>query len=214
MRMRRKKHGAERIAACAELLIETPSASVDPKTYFPAAAPLHLEIGCGKGAFAVGMAKKHPDVNFIAMERVSDVACLALEKAKGASEEGRDNLRFVIGDAKNLAEFFPAHSFTCIYLNFSDPWPKKGYAKRRLTYRSFLELYRTLLVPGGLLKLKTDNEGLYRFSLEEFAAAGLTVEWQTEDLHHTPEASDNVMTEYEKNFSEKGQVIYSAHVRF
>ena len=214
MRMRRKKHGAERIAACAELLIEAPSASIDPKTYFPTTSPLHLEIGCGKGAFAVGMAKKHPDVNFIAMERVSDVACLALEKAKGASEEGRDNLRFVIGDARNLAEDFPAHSFDCIYLNFSDPWPKKGYAKRRLTYRSFLELYRTLLVPGGLLKLKTDNEGLYRFSLEEFAAAGLTIEWQTEDLHHTPEAADNVMTEYEKNFSEKGQVIYSAHVRF
>lgn len=214
MRMRRKKHGAERIAACAELLIEAPSAAVDPKTYFPAPAPLHLEIGCGKGAFAVGMAKKYPAVHFIAMERVSDVACLALEKAMGAKEEGRDNLRFVIGDARNLAEFFPAHSFDCIYLNFSDPWPKKGYAKRRLTYRRFLELYRSLLVPGGLLKLKTDNEGLYRFSLEEFAAAGLTVEWQTEDLHHTPEAADNVMTEYEKNFSDKGQVIYAAHVRF
>ena len=214
MRMRRKKHGAERIAACAELLIGEPSALTDPKTYFPSPAPLHLEIGCGKGAFAVGMAKKYPNINFIAMERVSDVACLALEKAMAAKEEGRDNLRFVIGDAKNLAENFPAHSFDCIYLNFSDPWPKKGYAKRRLTYRGFLELYRALLVPGGLLKLKTDNEGLYRFSLEEFEAYGLRVEWKTEDLHNTPEAEDNVMTEYEKNFSDKGQPIYSAHVRF
>ena len=151
MRMRRKKHGEERIAACAELLIKDPAASVDPKTYFPTSAPLHLEIGCGKGAFAVGMAKKYPDVNFIAMERVSDVACLALEKAMAAKEDGRENLRFVIGDARNLAEFFPAHAFECIYLNFSDPWPKKGYAKRRLTYRGFLELYRALLVPGGLL---------------------------------------------------------------
>lgn len=214
MRMRRKKHGAERIEACKELLIEAPSASTDPNTYFPSSAPLHLEIGCGKGAFAVGMAKKHPSVNFVAMERVSDVACLALEKAKAEAEDGRDNLRFVIGDAKNLVEYFPAHSFDCIYLNFSDPWPKKGYAKRRLTHRNFLELYRALLVPGGMLKCKTDNEGLYRFSLEEFEAAGLTILWKTENLHAEPKAADNVMTEYEKNFSEKGQPIYSAWVRF
>ena len=93
MRMRRKKHGAERIAACAELLIGEPNASIDPKTYFPSPAPLHLEIGCGKGAFAVGMAKKYPNINFIAMERVSDVACLALEKAMVAKEKGRDNAK-------------------------------------------------------------------------------------------------------------------------
>lgn len=214
MRMRRKKHGQERIAACSELLIEAPVASTDPNTYFPVTAPLHLEIGCGKGDFAVGMAKKHPDVNFIAMERVSDVACLALEKAMKNREVGRDNLRFVIGDARNLAEYFPPHAFECLYLNFSDPWPKKGYAKRRLTYRAFLELYRALLVPGGILKLKTDNEGLFRFSLEEFEVAGLELLWKTEDLHAEPEAKDNVMTEYERNFSERGQVIYSAWVRF
>lgn len=214
MRMRRKKHGAERIEACKELLIKAPSTEKNPSDYFPSPCPLHLEIGCGKGAFAVGMAKKYPAINFIAMERVSDVACLALEKAKAEAEDGRDNLRFVIGDAKNLVEFFPAHSFDCIYLNFSDPWPKKGYAKRRLTHRGFLELYRTLLVPGGILKFKTDNEGLYRFSLEEFEAAGLTILWKTENLHAEPEAKDNVMTEYEKNFSEKGQPIYSAWLRF
>ena len=214
MRMRRKKHGAERIAACAELLIETPSVDTAPAAYFPTPAPVHLEIGCGKGAFAVGMAKKYPNVNFIAMERVSDVACLALEKAMREKEDGRDNLRFVIGDARDLAALFPVHSFDCIYLNFSDPWPKKGYAKRRLTYRTFLELYRALLVPHGVLKFKTDNEGLYRFSLEEFNAAGLSVEWKTEDLHAEATAVNNVMTEYEKAFSEKGQPIYSAHVRF
>jgi tRNA (guanine-N7-)-methyltransferase len=148
------------------------------------------------------------------MERVPDVACLALEKAMRAADTRKDNLRFLIGDAKNVSEWFPPHSVDCIYLNFSDPWPKKGYAKRRLTHKGFLELYRSILVPGGLLRLKTDNEGLFDFSLEQFAECGLTVEWQTRNLHNSEKNPENVMTEYERNFSERGQVIYSAWVRF
>lgn len=215
MRMRKKKHGAERIAACAEILIKDGlSCEVDPQSFFTKPRELHLEIGCGKGDFAVGMAAKYPFVNFIAMERVSDVACLALEKAMNAKEEREDNLRFVIGDARNLPDWFPAHSVDCIYLNFSDPWPKKGYAKRRLTHQGFLELYRKILKPGGILKLKTDNEGLFDFSLEQFSLCSLQVEWQTRDLHHSEKNADNIMTEYERNFSQKGQVIYSAWVRF
>lgn len=230
MRMRRKKHGAERIAACSEILIvpptvqeklqqETaktpaPSGAVDPQIYFSTQRPLHLEIGCGKGDFAVGMAAQHPDWNFIAMERMPDVACLALEKAMSQKDSRPDNLRFLIGDAKNVTEWFLPHSVDCLYLNFSDPWPKKGYAKRRLTHQGFLELYRQILRPGGLLRLKTDNEGLFDFSLEQFALCGLTVEWQTRDLHTSEKAEGNIMTEYERNFSQKGQVIYSAWVRF
>ncbi|MBQ1230347.1 MAG: tRNA (guanosine(46)-N7)-methyltransferase TrmB [Clostridia bacterium] len=215
MRMRRKKHGAERIAACSAILIEQNSAeTVDPASFFSASRPLHLEIGCGKGDFAVGMATKHPDCNFIAMERVPDVACIALEKAMAAKDSRPDNLRFLIGDAQTLNDRFLPHTVERIYLNFSDPWPKKGYAKRRLTHRGFLEAYRTLLCEGGTLYLKTDNEGLFDFSLEEFAACGLTVEWISRDLHTSEMAADNVMTEYERSFSEKGQVIYSAHVRF
>ena len=215
MRMRRKKHGAERIAACSEILIAEPTLpAVDPAVYFTASRPIHLEIGCGKGDFAVGMASKYPENNFIAMERVPDVACLALEKAMRKKDERPDNLRFLIGDARNLTEWFLPHTVDCIYLNFSDPWPKKGYAKRRLTHAGFLELYRTVLRPGGLLRLKTDNEGLFDFSLEQFAACGLTVEWQSRDLHHSEKNADNIMTEYERNFSQKGQVTYSAWVRF
>ncbi len=219
MRMRRKKHGAERIAACSEILITPPhtlegESAVDPRIYFTKERPLHLEIGCGKGDFAVGMAEKHPDTNWIAMERVPDVACLALEKAMARSEFRPDNLRFLIGDARNVTDWFLPHSVDTLYLNFSDPWPKKGYAKRRLTHVGFLELYRQILVPNGLLRLKTDNEGLFAFSLEQFQEAGLTVEWKTEDLHASEKASENVMTEYERNFSQKGQVIYSAWVRF
>ena len=214
MRMRRKKHGAERIAACAEILVSPPTEHIDPNACFDTAKPIHMEIGCGKGDFAVGMSAKYPECNWMAMERVSDVACLALEKAMNAKDTRPDNLRFLIGDAKNLTEWFDEHSVDCLYLNFSDPWPKKGYAKRRLTHQGFLELYRKILRPGGMLKLKTDNEGLFDFSLEQFELCGLTVEWQTRDLHRSEKATDNIMTEYERNFSEKGQVIYSAWVRF
>ncbi|MBR3894669.1 MAG: tRNA (guanosine(46)-N7)-methyltransferase TrmB [Clostridia bacterium] len=215
MRMRRKKHGAERIAACSEILIENPSVpAVSPQVYFQTEKPICLEIGCGKGDFAVGMSSKHPESNWIAMERVPDVACLALEKAMNHKDERPDNLRFLIGDARNLSEWFLPHSVDAIYLNFSDPWPKKGYAKRRLTHEGFLELYRSVLREGGMLYLKTDNEGLFDFSLEQFAVCGLEIVWQSRDLHASEKAADNVMTEYERNFSSKGQVIFSAWVKF
>ena len=215
MRMRKKKHGAERIEACSHLLI-TPSEEfkADPQSAFTDKKPIHLEIGCGKGNFAVGMAAQHHDVNFIAMEKIADVACLALEKASACADTRPDNLRFIIGNAENLPEWLPAHSLDTIYLNFSDPWPKSGYKKRRLTHRGFLEKYRELLVPGGMLKFKTDNHDLFFFSLEEFEACGLEIVWKTEDLHASELAATNVMTEYEANFSSKGMPIYSAHVRF
>ncbi len=216
MRMRKKKHGAERILACSELMIQDFEAlKADPKYAFAdKEKSLALEIGCGKGNFACGMSEKYHGVNFIAMEKVSDVCCIALEKAKKSGESRPDNLRFIIGDANNLCEWFPEHSVDIIYLNFSDPWPKKGHAKRRLTHRGFLEAYRKVLKEGGKLVLKTDNVGLFDFSLEEFEACGLTIEWQTRDLHNSERADDNVMTEYEKNFSEKGFAICSAEVIF
>ena len=101
-----------------------------------------------------------------------------------------------------------------IYLNFSDPWPKAGYAKRRLTHRRFLELYRSLLRAGGEVWLKTDNEGLFDFSLEEFSAVGLTILYVSRDFHAAPESADNIMTEYERNFSSQGKPIFCARVRF
>ena len=215
MRMRRKKHGAERIAACSELLITEYEKLKDaPQFAFPKEAKLCLEIGCGKGDFACGTAANNPDINLIAMERVADVACLALEKAKSREEERADNLRFIIGDAKNIPEWFPMHSVDGIYLNFSDPWPKEGYKKRRLTHRGFLEMYRNVLKENGKLRFKTDNKGLFDFSLEEFKACGLTVEWFTYDLHNSEYAEGNVMTEYERNFTAKGVPICSASVIF
>ena len=215
MRMRRKKHGTERIATCAEILIEEPKLpAVSPQTYFDTERPIHLEIGCGKGDFAVGMSEKYADCNFIAMERVADVACIALEKAKACADTRPDNLRFLIGNAENLTEWLPPHSVDCLYLNFSDPWHKARHAKRRLTHRDFLARYREVLKVGGVLRFKTDNVNLFDFSLEEFAAVGLRVENVTRDLHHSPLAEGNVMTEYEKNFSEKGFPIHAATVYF
>ena len=218
--MRKKKHGAERIAACADWLIEdvTPLATLaqDPTAIFPVAHPVHMEIGCGKGSFAVGMAARNPDVNFIAMERVSDVACCALEKAKAtAAEREGDNLRFLIGDACNLAEWVEPHSVSRIYLNFSDPWPKAGHAKRRLTHRNFLMQYKRILKPDGAIFFKTDNRGLFDFSLDEFRESGFRLENLTYDLHNSEWAEGNIMTEYEKNFSAKGFTInrVEAYVR-
>ena len=216
MRMRKKKHGAERIEACGELRIAEPSIMLEGfENIFGNTAPVHMEIGCGKGNFACGMAKANPDVNFVAVERVADVCCIALEKAKNSADERpNDNLRFMIGDARTLAECVKPHSLECIYLNFSDPWPKKGHAKRRLTHSTFLSIYKELLTEDGILKLKTDNVGLFDFSLEEFEAFGAKIIWQTRDLHSSEKNADNIMTEYEKNFSEKGFNICSAWVKF
>ena len=219
MRMRKKKHGAERIAACSELLIEDTSLLAtlgeEGNPIFTESRPIHMEIGCGKGNFAVGMAAIHPEWSFIAMERVADVACCALEKAKACAEDRPgDNLRVLIGNAEHLGEWVKPHSVSRIYLNFSDPWPKKGYAKRRLTHRGFLALYKEVLVEGGELYLKTDNEGLFDFSLEEFEAMGLTILFSSRDFHKTPEAEGNIMTEYETNFSSQGMPIYCARVKF
>ncbi len=216
MRMRKKKHGEERIRACAELLIEDPSVlKDDPQAPFAdKSRKLCLEIGCGKGNFAVGTAAKDHDCNIIAMERARDVCCLALEKAMAQKDTRPDNLRFIIGDADKLEEWFPCGCLDVLYLNFSDPWPKAGHAKRRLTHRNYLAKYKKLLKEGGLLIFKTDNVGLFDFSLEEFSEFGLTVEWMTRDLHNSERACGNVMTEYEKNFSEKGFTINSAIVRF
>ena len=215
MRARKKKHGAERIAACAHLLISDPTVlKNDPQAPFTEVRPLHLEIGCGKGSFACGTAAANPDINLIAMERVSDVACLALEKSEAAKDTRPDNLRFLIGNAENLTEWFPPHSIDCLYLNFSDPWPKAGHAKRRLTHRLFLERYQTVLKKGGILRFKTDNVGLFDFSLEEFEAMGLEMTNLTRDLHNSPLNEGNVMTEYERAWSEKGFPIHAVTVKF
>ncbi len=210
MRMRNKKHRDERLAACGHLLITKPETPVrsSEDLFSGEARPLWLEIGCGKGDFAVGTASANPGVCLVAFERVSNVMVVAVEKAEAAKESRPDNLRFAVADAAGLSEWFAEGSLDCICLNFSDPWPKKGYAKRRLTHRGFLEVYFKLLKPGGQLRFKTDNVGLFDFTLEELAAMGREPEIVTRDLHASPYNEGNVMTEYERNFSEKGFPIH------
>ena len=214
MRARKKKHGAERLAAAAEVLCYDKEAiKANPQSPFDEVRPLCLEIGCGKGKFSCEMAEEHENVNFFAMEKVEDVMVCAVEKAMAREGGARKNLRFIVGDAKELSEWFAPHTFDCIFLNFSDPWPKKGYYKRRLTYREFLEIYKTLLKEDGILRLKTDNVNLFDFSLEEFEAAGMEVVKMSRDLHNSEYNDGNIMTEYETNFSSQGMPINFAEVK-
>ncbi len=204
MRMRKKKHGAERLQACGEYVLD--GGLCDPKSVFENGRPVHLEIGCGKGDFICGMAAAEPDINFIAIERIPDVLTIAAEKVKAA---GYGNVRLAAFNAAYLAERIAPHSISRIYLNFSDPWPKKGHAKRRLTYRSFLDIYKQILTSDGSLFLKTDDLQLFEFSMEELRCSGFDVRDVTYDLHNSPYAENNVMTEYERNFVSQGKPINS-----
>jgi len=196
MRMRKKKHCAERLAACSDYIVKH-SSELEKKPYA-------LEIGCGKGAFIAEAAQREPDVQFLAMEKIPDVLLLAAEKVKAM---GLANVKFIIGNATNLFDFIGEHEVSRIYLNFSDPWPKKGHYKRRLTYRGFLEQYKRALIPGGEIRVKTDNSNLFEFSLEEFQACGFELRELTRDLHASEYAADNIITEYESVFSSKGETI-------
>ena len=205
MRMRKKKHSAQRLAACSEYLyIHEGEPLTDPsrEIFSRPGTPLYLEIGAGKGGFAVGMVKQHTDVSYLAMERVGDCVVLAAERAK--TEGVADRLRFITETADNLTRILAPGTVDAIFLNFSDPWSKKGYAKRRLTHRRYLAVYMSLLKDGGILRFKTDNVGLFDFSLEEIEAVGLKPVKLTRDLHASEWSACNVVTEYEANFSSQG----------
>ena len=209
MRMRKKKHGAERLSACSELIAQLPdSPMTSPEAIFGKdGAPVFLEIGAGKGGFASKMAKRHSEACYFAMERVSDCVVLAAEGAKNMEGGAPANLKFIVDTADNLTKIFAPGSIDAIFLNFSDPWSKKGYAKRRLTHRRYLAVYMNLLKSGGVLRFKTDNDGLFDFSLEEIAAVGLSTVKMTRDLHSSEYAEGNIMTEYETAFSAEGVKI-------
>lgn len=212
MRVHKKKHGAERLEACGNIVIKDLRAEGNTaKELFGNDNPIRIEIGCGKGDFIVGIAAKEPDVNFLAVEKVSDVLVIAAEKVKNS---GLSNVRVCCVDAKELEEIFPEGSIDRIYLNFSDPWPKSRHEKRRLTYRTFLAIYKKILKKDGAIHFKTDNRGLFDFSLEEFKEFGMRTEKLTFDLHNSEYMEGNVMTEYEKRFSSMGVPINRVEVYF
>lgn len=216
MRMRKKKYLNERLEECYGYLIPTDCENRDfskadenkqlisPEEIFGNSNPLRMEIGCGKGQFVVEMAKRNPDINFIAVEKVKNVIVAACEKAK---EENLPNVRFMACSAEYLPSYIPENSVELIYLNFSCPFPKAKYARHRLTHRYFLEIYRGLLKEKGEIHQKTDNMHFFEFSLEEFSAADYKIRNVSLDLHNS-NFEGNIVTEYEKRFSDLGQPIY------
>ena len=167
--------------------------------------PIHIEIGMGKGSFIMEMARRNPNINYIGIEKYSSVLIRAVEKR--VQEPEMNNLFFIRMEAEYIEDVFDKGEVGYIYLNFSDPWPKDRHEKRRLTSRQFLARYVNILAEGGGVTFKTDNVSLFDFSLEEVEAAGWKLENSTRDLHNSIYNEGNVMTEYEKKFSEMGNPI-------
>lgn len=212
--MRKKKNSQSRLSACEKYLLVPQGLMTSPASALGRpGASVFLEIGAGKGGFACAMAERHSDACYFAMERVTDCVVLAAERAASGEYGQLDNLRFLIDSADNLMHLFAPGSVDALFLNFSDPWSKKGYAKRRLTHRRYLAVYMNLLSDGGVLRFKTDNAGLFDFSLEEIEAMGLAPTVVTRDLHASEWNEGNIMTEYEKNFSDAGMKINMLEVR-
>lgn len=160
--------------------------------------------GNGKGRFIIDMAKLHPEINYIGIEKYSSVLVRAIEKQ---TIEQLPNLVFIRMDAEAIENVFEKDEVAYIYLNFSDPWPKDRHARRRLTSVQFLNRYVNFLAADGGLTFKTDNRPLFDFSLEQVELAGWEMVNYTFDLHHSEYAEGNVMTEYEEKFSAMGNPI-------
>lgn len=167
--------------------------------------PIHIEIGMGKGKFIHTMAKLHPDINYVGIEKYSSVLLRAIQKME---EEELPNLKFLRMDAEDIATVFAPGEVDRIYLNFSDPWPKDRHARRRLPSREFLARYDVILKKEGRIAFKTDNRDLFDFAVEELEPAGWKAEVITYDLHGDEKLMEgNVMTEYEEKFSAMGNPI-------
>lgn len=205
MRLRRDQRAPEYLAQDERVILNPEEYKGKWKEHFGNDYPIHVEFGCGKGGFITQLAIKNPQINYIAVERAETVVYKACKKAN-ESEQVPSNLRFLYFNVQNCTDIFMEEEVARIYLNFSDPWPKKRHADRRLTYRGFLDKYAQILSADGELHFKTDNKGLFAFSIEEFSACNWLMKNVTLDLHNS-DMEDNIMTEYEKKFSEMGFTI-------
>lgn len=178
--------------------------------WFERQQPIHIEVGSGMGKFITTLAQQNPHINYVAIERDKNVMIRVLDKVR---EHNLTNIKLLCNDAVILTDYFRQGEVDRIYLNFSDPWPKKRHAKRRLTYRSFLALYQQILREDGELHFKTDNRGLFAYSLESMSQFGMYFTKINLNLHQEDEG-DNIPTEYEHKFAEKGSLIYRMEAKF
>lgn len=216
MRMHRKNNLDNRLLNCAEILTvcdlsdRNMKRAAQVKEYFDFekifknSNPVRLEIGCGKGKFVCETAAQNPDINFVACEKISNVIIDACERAV---RDKLKNVHFLNCAAEVLEKYFPPKSVEIIYLNFSNPLPKEGYKKQRLTHPKFLEIYRSILKDGGKVIQKTDDRNFYLFSLESYKEAGYRVLETCEDLKNNPVEGD-VETEHERLFKSQNKAIY------
>ncbi|HBK5791577.1 TPA: tRNA (guanosine(46)-N7)-methyltransferase TrmB [Enterococcus faecium] len=211
MRVRNRPGAAEMLAAHPNFVISDPTLWKGKwNELFENDHPIHIEIGMGKGQFITGMAKAHPEINYIGVEMQVSVVSIALDKL---IEQPLPNLKLLHVDGSALTEYFADSEVDQIYLNFSDPWQKKRHEKRRLTYKTFLAVDEQILRPNGEIHFKTDNQGLFEYSLASFSQYGMILKQVWLDLHQS-QFEGNIMTEYEEKFSSKGQRIYRVEAQF
>ena len=208
MRMRKMKNRDSRMERCAQIRIEDPNAHKGAwRELMPGAKALWVEVGCGKGKFTAETAQANPDVLLIAIERCREAMVVAMEKAQAM---GLTNVFFIDMDVALMEDCFAAGEIDRLFINFPDPWPRKKNAKRRLTFRSFLDKYCRVVRPGGEIHYKTDNAPLFTWSVEEFQMCGLEVKNLTRNLHEN--GIVGIMTGYEEKFHALGTPINRCEV--
>ena len=211
MRVRNRKGATELLEAHPQYVILNPAdAKGRWQEIFGNGHPIHVEVGSGKGAFVSGMAKANPEINYIGIDIQKSVLSYALDKVLATDVP---NIKLLWVDGSDLTDYFEEGEIDRLYLNFSDPWPKKRHEKRRLTYQSFLATYQQILPENGEIHFKTDNRGLFEYSLVSFSQYGMKLKGVWLDLHAS-DFEDNVLTEYEQKFANKGQVIYRVEAAF
>lgn len=211
MRVRNRKGATELLEAHPQYVILNPAdAKGRWQEIFGNDHPIHVEVGSGKGAFVSGMAKANPEINYIGIDIQKSILSYALDKVLATDVP---NIKLLWVDGSDLTDYFEEGEIDRLYLNFSDPWPKKRHEKRRLTYQSFLATYQQILPENGEIHFKTDNRGLFEYSLVSFSQYGMKLKGVWLDLHAS-DFEDNVLTEYEQKFANKGQVIYRVEAAF
>jgi tRNA (guanine-N7-)-methyltransferase len=211
MRVRNKPWAKDKIDSHPQYVIQNPEMHKGNwAKVFEKQQPLHIEVGSGKGRFITEMARANPDINYIGIELFQSVIVAALDRV---IEADLPNVKLLNVNANDLEKFFAKNDVDRVYLNFSDPWPKKRHEKRRLTYKNYLKLYENILKDFSEIHFKTDNQGLFEYSLMSFSQYGLLLKFISLDLHNS-NFEGNIMTEYEQKFSEMGQRIYRCEVKY